>query len=69
LAFPARSSKTFNNHYLASTPGQSQHEQRVALARYWIEDCEHDAIVKFVKQLPLEDYRRLTFMMLDRAAV
>jgi transposase-like protein len=33
---------------------------------HWIEDWERDAIVKFAQQFPLEGYRRLTFMMLDR---
>jgi hypothetical protein len=33
---------------------------------HWIEDWEREAIVKFVKQFPLESYRRLTFLMPDR---
>jgi transposase InsO family protein len=36
---------------------------------HWIEDWERDAIVKFAQQFPLEGYRRLTFMMLDRDIV
>jgi len=33
---------------------------------YWIEPWERDAILSFARQYPLEGYRRLTFMMLDR---
>jgi hypothetical protein len=33
---------------------------------YWIEPAERAAIVAFARQYPLEGYRRLTFMMLDR---
>jgi transposase InsO family protein len=32
----------------------------------WLEDWEKRAIVDFHRQYPLEGYRRLTFMMLDR---
>ena len=33
---------------------------------HWIEQEERSAIVEFARQYPLEGYRRLTFMMLDR---
>ena len=33
---------------------------------HWIEPWERAAIVDFARQYPLEGYRRLTFMMLDR---
>lgn len=33
---------------------------------HWIDSWERDAIVKFAREFPLEGYRRLTFMMLDR---
>ena len=33
---------------------------------HWIEPEERAAIVEFARQYPLEGYRRLTFMMLDR---
>jgi putative transposase len=33
---------------------------------HWIEPWERNAIVDFARQYPLEGYRRLTFMMLDR---
>lgn len=36
---------------------------------HWIEGWEREAIVQFARQFPLEGYRRLTFMMLDRDVV
>ena len=36
---------------------------------FWLEDWEKDAIIEFHHQYPLEGYRRLTFMMLDRDVV
>ena len=36
---------------------------------WWPEDWEKDAIVRFAWEYPLEDYRRLAFMMLDRDVV
>ena len=36
---------------------------------HWLEDWESQAIVDFHQQYPLEGYRRLTFMMLDRDVV
>ena len=36
---------------------------------HWLEDWEKRAIVDFQRQYPLEGYRRLAFMMLDRAVV
>jgi Tn3 transposase DDE domain len=33
---------------------------------HWIEPAERAAIIQFARQYPLEGYRRLTFMMLDR---
>jgi putative transposase len=33
---------------------------------HWLESWEKTAIVKFAREYPLEGYRRLTFMMLDR---
>jgi len=35
----------------------------------WLEDWEKQAILDFHRQYPLEGYRRLTFMMLDRSIV
>ena len=36
---------------------------------HWLEDWEKEAIVEFHQQNPLEGYRRLCFMMLDRDIV
>jgi putative transposase len=36
---------------------------------HWLEDWEKQAIVSFHEQYPLEGYRRLAFMMLDRDVV
>ncbi len=36
---------------------------------HWLEDWEKQAIVDFQRQYPLEGYRRLAFMMLDRDVV
>jgi transposase InsO family protein len=36
---------------------------------FWLEQWELDAIIKFAFDNPLEGYRRLTFMMLDRDIV
>jgi putative transposase len=36
---------------------------------HWLEQWEKDAIIAFHHQFPLEGYRRLTFMMLDRDIV
>ena len=36
---------------------------------HWLEQWEKDAIIDFHHQFPLEGYRRLTFMMLDRDIV
>lgn len=36
---------------------------------FWLENWEREAIIKFAVENPLEGYRRLTFMMLDRDIV
>lgn len=36
---------------------------------HWLEPHEKEAIVRFHEQYPLEGYRRLTFMMIDRDVV
>lgn len=36
---------------------------------FWLEEWERQAIIKFCLDNPLEGYRRLTFMMLDRDVV
>ena len=45
-------------------------EHKVLIPRdHWLEQWERDAIIEFHHQFPLEGYRRLTFMMLDRDIV
>jgi hypothetical protein len=45
-------------------------EHNVLIPRdHWLEQREKDAIIDFHHQFPLEGYRRLTFMMLDRDIV
>lgn len=46
----------------------NEHNARVP-RDHWIEDWERQAIVNFAQEFPLEGYRRLTFMMLDRDIV
>lgn len=36
---------------------------------FWLEDWEREAIIRFAHENPLEGYRRLTFMMLDKDIV
>jgi len=36
---------------------------------FWLEEWEREAIIQFCVDNPLEGYRRLTFMMLDRNVV
>jgi len=36
---------------------------------WWLEDWEKEAIVRFAREYPLDGYRRLAFMMLDRDIV
>ena len=36
---------------------------------WWLEDWEKQAIIRFSFEYPLEGYRRLAFMMLDRNVV
>jgi transposase InsO family protein len=46
------------------------HEQHAWVPRdHWLEDWEKQAILEFHGQHPLEGYRRLAFMMLDRDVV
>jgi putative transposase len=45
-------------------------EHNVLIPRdHWLEQWEKDAIIEFHHKFPLEGYRRLTFMMLDRDIV
>jgi putative transposase len=45
-------------------------EHNAAIPRdFWLEEWEREAIIRFCVDNPLEGYRRLTFMMLDRDIV
>lgn len=45
-------------------------EHNAAIPRdFWLEEWEREAIIRFCIENPLEGYRRLTFMMLDRNIV
>jgi len=46
----------------------NEHNSRIP-RDHWIEGWEREEIVKFAREFPLEGYRRLTFMMLDRDVV
>ena len=46
----------------------TEHNHQVPLD-HWLERWEKEAIVKFFQEYPLEGYRRLCFMMLDRDLV
>ena len=47
-----------------------QNEHNAWIPRdWWLEDWEKQAIIRFSFEYPLEGYRRLTFMMLDRDVV
>jgi transposase InsO family protein len=49
--------------------GKANEHNRQVPRDYWLENWEKEAILKFHAEYPLEGYRRLTFMMLDRAIV
>jgi transposase InsO family protein len=46
----------------------NEHNARIP-RDHWLEDWERQAIIDFHQRNPLEGYRRLTFMMLDRDVV
>ena len=46
----------------------NEHNARIP-RDWWLEDWEKEAIVRFAWEYPLEGYRRLAFMMLDRDVV
>jgi len=48
---------------------QAERTQRLGAARLVLEDWEKQAIIRFSFEYPLEGYRRLAFMMLDRDVV
>ena len=49
--------------------GQVNEHNRWIPRDHWVEDWERDAIIRFHQENPLEGYRRLAFMMLDRDIV
>ncbi len=49
--------------------GQANEHNRLIPRDHWLQDWERRAIIDFHGQYPLEGYRRLTFMMLDRDIV
>jgi len=49
--------------------GKSNEHNALVPRDFWLEDWEKQAIVQFHLEHPLEGYRRLTFMMLDRGIV
>jgi transposase InsO family protein len=49
--------------------GQANEHNFLVPRDHWLEDWEKAAIVKFFHEYPLEGYRRLCFMMLDRDLV
>ena len=49
--------------------GQANEHNHLVPRDHWLEQWEKEAIVKFFHEYPLEGYRRLCFMMLDRDIV
>jgi transposase InsO family protein len=49
--------------------GKANEHNHLVPRDHWLEAWEKDAIVKFFGEYPLEGYRRLCFMMLDRDIV
>jgi transposase InsO family protein len=49
--------------------GRANEHNALVPRDHWIDDDERQRIIDFHEQFPLEGYRRLTFMMLDRDVV
>lgn len=49
--------------------GKANEHNALVPRDHWLEDWERQAILDFHERFPLEGYRRLTFMMLDRDVV
>jgi putative transposase len=49
--------------------GKANEHNALVPRDFWLEDWEKQAILDFHERYPLEGYRRLTFMMLDRGIV
>jgi transposase InsO family protein len=59
-----------SNYYQRRDRYGKANEHTVLILRdHWLEPWEKDAIIDFHHRFPLEGYRRLTFMMLDRDIV
>ena len=52
-----------------SGDGKANEHNHLVPRDHWLEKWERDAIVSFFHKYPLEGYRRLCFMMLDRDIV
>jgi putative transposase len=49
--------------------GKANEHNALVPRDHWLDDDERQRIIEFHEQFPLEGYRRLTFMMLDRDVV
>ena len=54
---------------LEGTLRQAERAQRLGARDWWLEEWEKQGIIRFSFEYPLEGYRRLAFMMLDRDVV
>jgi len=61
IALSARQYRRWRERY-----GKANEHNALVPRDHWIEPAERDAILRFAREYPLEGYRRLTFMMLDR---
>jgi putative transposase len=61
LGLPPRKFHRWKDRY-----GKANEHNAMIPRDHWIEQRERAAIIQFAVQYPLEGYRRLTFMMLDR---
>jgi transposase InsO family protein len=64
IQLSSRKFRDWRNRY-----GKANQHNHLVPRDHWLEDWEKEAIVKFFHQYPLEGYRRLCFMMLDRDIV
>lgn len=56
-------------HHWRDRYGRINEPHRAVPRDHWLEDGEPQAIIDFARRYPLEGYRRLAFMMLDRDVV
>ena len=56
-------------HHWRERYGKTNEHNGLVPRDHWIEPEERQAIIDFAREYPLEGYRRLTFMMLDRNIV